>query len=130
MSSRPRKKRATVEPPRAEHLESLERGLLVLELNTVRRYLRSGGYVVYQQPARESALNGLDSWLNERLQRHRGNADVVRQDLQREHRLAVSLPTVERAVAPFRRVLRAAEMARRYSTGSCSGGKKRGLASE
>lgn len=79
--------------------------------NTVRRYLRSGGYLVYKQPARESALDGLEAWLCERLQRHRGNADVVRQDLQREHGLAVSLRTVERAVAPFRRELRAAEVA-------------------
>ena len=79
--------------------------------NTVRRYLRSGGCVAYKRPERESALRGLEGWLNERLQRHRGNADVVRQDLQREHGLALSLRTVERAVAPFRRELRAAEVA-------------------
>jgi transposase len=79
--------------------------------NTVRRYLRSGGYVAYKRPQRESALRGLEPWLSERLQRHRGNADVVRQDLEREHAIAVSLRTVERAVAPFRRELRAAEVA-------------------
>ena len=79
--------------------------------NTVRRYLRSGGWVAYQRPERERTLRGLEPWLAERLQQHRGNADVVRQDLQREHGVAVSLRTVERAVAPFRRELRAAEVA-------------------
>jgi transposase len=79
--------------------------------NTVRRYLRGGGYVAYKRPEREGALCGLETWLGERLQRHRGNADVVRQDLQREHGLVLSLRTVERAVAPFRRELRASEIA-------------------
>jgi transposase len=79
--------------------------------NTVRRYLRGGGWVAYQQPTRKSALGGLEAWLAERLQQHWGNADVVRQDLEREHGISVSLRTVERAVAPFRRQLRAAEVA-------------------
>jgi transposase len=79
--------------------------------NTVRRYVRGGGYVAYKRPERESALRGLEPWLSERLQRHHGNADVVRQDLEREHAIAVSLRTVERAVSPFRRELRAAEVA-------------------
>ena len=79
--------------------------------NTVRRYLRGGGWVVYKRPERERTLRGLEPWLAERLQRHRGNADVVRQDLEREHGVTVSLRTVERAVAPFRRDLRAAEVA-------------------
>lgn len=79
--------------------------------NTVRRYLRGGGRVAYKRPERKSTLCGLQAWLGERLQRHRGNADVVRQDLEREHGFAVSLRTVERAVAPFRRELRAAQVA-------------------
>lgn len=79
--------------------------------NTVRRYLRGGGWVAYKAPERKSALGGLEAWLGERLQQHRGNADVVRQDLEREHGLTVSLRTVERAVVPFRRELRAAEVA-------------------
>jgi transposase len=79
--------------------------------NTVRRYVRADGWVAYQQPVRKSVLQGLESWLGERLQRHRGNADVVRQDLAREHGIEVSLRTVERAVEPFRRELRAAEVA-------------------
>jgi transposase len=86
--------------------------------NTVRRYVRSGGYVAYKRPERPSALGALKPWLSERLQRHHGNADVVRQDLEREHGLRVSLRTVERAVAPFRRELRAAEVATiRFETG-------------
>ena len=79
--------------------------------NTVRRYLRGGGWVAYKRPERTSALRGLEPWLAERLQQHRGNADVVRQDLEREHHITVSLRTVERAVAPLRRELRAAEVA-------------------
>jgi hypothetical protein len=67
--------------------------------------------VAYKRPERQSTLRGFEPWLAERLQRHRGNADVVRQDLEREHGLTVSLRTVERAVAPFRRELRAAEVA-------------------
>ena len=79
--------------------------------NTVRRYLRSGGWVAYKRPERQSVLHGLEPWLVERLQRHHGNADVVRQDLQREHSITVSLRTVERAVVPFRRELKAAQLA-------------------
>ncbi len=79
--------------------------------NTVRRYLRNGDWVAYQAPERQGALHGLEAWLAERLQQHRGNADVVRQDLERLHGVTVSLRTVERAVAPFRRELRAAEIA-------------------
>jgi transposase len=74
---------------------------------TVRRYLAGGGWVAYQAPRRGKALDGLEAWLAERFRRHRGNADVVRQDLEREHGIVVSLRTVERAVAPLRRELRA-----------------------
>lgn len=79
--------------------------------NTVRRYLRAGGWVAYKRPERRGVLCGLEPWLAERLQQHRGNADVVRQDLERQHGVRTSLRTVERAVAPFRRQLRVAEAA-------------------
>ena len=46
-------------------------------------------------------------WLAERFRRHRGNADVVRQDLVREKGIVVSLRTVERAVAPLRQAFEA-----------------------
>lgn len=79
--------------------------------NTVRRYLRAGGWRPYHPPARKGALGGLEEWLAERLRQHRGNADVVRQQLEREHGLAVSLRTVERAVAPYRRQVLAEQLA-------------------
>src|SRR5262245_58927196 len=75
--------------------------------NTVKRYLEAGGWVAYRPPRRGRRLDGLESWLAERFRRHRGNTDVVRQDLGREQGIAVSLRTVERAVAPLRRALRA-----------------------
>jgi transposase len=74
---------------------------------TVRRYLGAGGWLPYRAPRRAKALDGLEGWLAERFCRHRGNADVVRQDLAREHGITVSLRTVERAVAPFRQALQA-----------------------
>lgn len=74
---------------------------------TVRRYLATGGWAPYQAPERGSALDGLEARLAERFRRHRGNAEVVRQDLEREHGITVSLRTVERAVAPLRRELAA-----------------------
>ncbi|TIU93918.1 MAG: IS21 family transposase, partial [Mesorhizobium sp.] len=68
--------------------------------NTVRRYIEAGGWAGYRKPRRARALEGLEDWLAERFRQHRGNADVVRQELAREHGLQVSLRTVERAVAP------------------------------
>ena len=64
---------------------------------TVRRYLETGGWAPAKVPERPKALDGLESWLAERFRRHRGNADVVRQDLQREHGIRVGLRTVEHA---------------------------------
>ena len=66
---------------------------------TVRRYLAAGGWAPYRAPGAAGALDGLEAWLGERLRRHRGNADVVRQELLAEQGIAVSLRTVERAVA-------------------------------
>ncbi|WP_342242206.1 IS21 family transposase [Inquilinus sp. OTU3971] len=74
---------------------------------TVRRYLAAGGWTAYQKPERPRMLDGLEDWLAERFRQHRGNADVVRQELAREHGLVVSLRTVERAVAPLRQALQA-----------------------
>lgn len=69
---------------------------------TVRRYLREGGWTGYSRARRPLALVGLESWLEERLVRHAGNADLVRQELASERGIGVSLRTVERACAPFR----------------------------
>ena len=78
---------------------------------TVRRYLRDGGWTGYGRAGRPTALAGLETWLEERLIRHGGNADVVRQELALERGISVSLRTVERACAPFRQRLAAAARA-------------------
>ena len=76
--------------------------------NTVRRYLRAGGYLPYGgEGGRTRMLTPYDEWLCEQLRRHRGNADVVRQELKRVHGVEVSLRTVERAVAGERQRLAA-----------------------
>jgi len=74
---------------------------------TVRRTVKAGGFIEYRAPRRAKALDGLDDFLAERFRRHRGNADVVRQDVARELGVVLSLRTIERAVAGFRRALRA-----------------------
>jgi transposase len=85
--------------------------------NTVREYLRQGGWRPMDVSGRGSVLAPHGEWLAERLRQHRGNADVVRQDLARELGIAVSLRTVERAVEPLRRELRAEVVATvRYET--------------
>ena len=72
---------------------------------TVRKYLRQGGWQPYGKPCRNSELDGQGEWLRQRFLAHRGNADVVRQELEREKNIKVSLRTVERAVEPWRREL-------------------------
>lgn len=79
--------------------------------NTVRRYVRQGGWQPYQQPQRVSALDGHEEWLREQLVRHSGNAEVVRQELVTDKGIDVSLRTVERAVVGFRRELKARQKA-------------------
>lgn len=85
--------------------------------NTVRGYLRRGGWRPMEVAGRSGVLQPHQAWLAERLQRHRGNADVVRQDLARELGIHVSLRTVQRAVAALRRELQAQAVATvRYET--------------
>ena len=85
--------------------------------HTVKRYVEAGGFVAYKQPERPCKLGGLEDWLRERFRRHRGNADVVRQELIAEKGIDVSLRTVERAVAPYRQELDAEARARvRFET--------------
>jgi len=69
---------------------------------TVQHYLTAGEWRGYRRRGRRSKLAGETPWLRERLIRHHENADVVRQDLERERGITVSLRTLERAVAPFR----------------------------
>lgn len=73
--------------------------------NTVRRYIAAGGFVEYKNPERTGLLDGLGGWLEEQFHRHRGNAEVVRQELRSQKSLEVSLRTVERAVAVWRQDL-------------------------
>ncbi len=85
--------------------------------NTVRQYLRQGGWRPMDVASRAGVLEPHRQWLAERLRQHRGNADVVRQDLARELGIEVSLRTVQRAVEPLRRELRAEAVATvRYET--------------
>lgn len=79
--------------------------------NTVRRYVAAGDWAPYKVPSRARRLQGLEGWLAERFERHRGNADVIRQELQTEHGLEIGLRTVQRAVERLRRVQRAAARA-------------------
>lgn len=78
---------------------------------TVQRYLAAGGWAPYRTPERPGALDGHEAWLTERFRRHAGNADVVRQELEAELGIVVSLRTVERAVTPLRRELAAEALA-------------------
>jgi transposase len=73
--------------------------------HTVKRYVEVGGFVAYRQPRRPRTLDSLEGWLKERFRRHRGNADVIRQELAAEKSIIVSLRTVERAVAGYRQEL-------------------------
>lgn len=73
--------------------------------NTVRRYIAAGGFAEYKNPERAGLLDGLGGWLEERFHRHKGNAEVVRQELRSEKSIEVSLRTVERAVAAWRQDL-------------------------
>jgi transposase len=75
--------------------------------NTVKTYIEAGGWRSYQQPARTKRLDGQEAWLKERFSRHRGNADVIRQELASEKEIIVSLRTIERAVQPYRQELAA-----------------------
>lgn len=79
--------------------------------HTVRHYLAVGGPAPFKAPTRAKALDGHEDWLRERFIRHRGNADVVRQDLIAEKGLAVSLRTLQRAVQPYRQALKAEALA-------------------
>jgi transposase len=80
---------------------------LGISRNTAKDYIAAGGWTPYRQPQRKKALDGQEAWLRERLRRHRGNADVIRQELAAEKGIIVSLRTVERAVQPYRQELAA-----------------------
>jgi hypothetical protein len=66
--------------------------------HTVKGYLAASGARPFKSPQRPKLLEGHDDWLRKRFIRHRGNADVVRQDLLSEKGLAVSRRTLQRAL--------------------------------
>jgi len=76
---------------------------LGMSRTTVKRYLAQGGWLRYRKPRRGKCLDGLEAWVEQAFRQHRGNAEVVRQELARVHGVSVSLRTVERAVVPLRR---------------------------
>ena len=78
---------------------------------TVQRYLAAGAWAPCRVPTRPGLLAGHAAWVAERLRRHRGNADVVRQELASELGIMVSLRTVERAVSHLRREFAAEALA-------------------
>jgi transposase len=80
---------------------------LGISRNTVKGYVAAGRWRPYRQPRRKKVLDGQEAWLRERLRRHRGNADVIRQELASEKGILVTLRTVERAVEPYRQELAA-----------------------
>ncbi|MGY3404745.1 transposase [Bradyrhizobium sp. GM5.1] len=79
--------------------------------HTVKGYVVAGGVKAFKSPERPKRLDGLEGWLRERLVRHRGNADVVRQDLLAERGVTVSRRTLQRAVQPYRQALKAEALA-------------------
>src|SRR5207302_1390492 len=79
--------------------------------HTVQDYVAAGGVKPFKPPERPKRLDGLEGWLRERFIRHRGNADVVRQDLLAEKGVTVSRRTLQRAVLPYRQALKAEALA-------------------
>jgi transposase len=69
--------------------------------------LTEGGWVAYRGRGRRRTLSGLEDWVAERFRRHAGNADVVRQELEHEKGIRLSLRTIERKVRHLRRELEA-----------------------
>ena len=70
--------------------------------NTVKHYRRQRKWLPYNIPKRIKRLEALDVWLEEMFNLHKGNAEVIRQELIRQHNMQANLRTVERAVKPFR----------------------------
>ncbi len=78
---------------------------------TVRRYLSEGGWVPYRGRGRAYRWAGFEEGVAERFPRHGGNADVARQEREREKGIKLGLRTIERQVAPLRQALAAAARA-------------------
>lgn len=79
--------------------------------HTVKHYVKAGGVVPFRARQRPKMLDGHEDWLRERFVRHRGNADVVRQELLAEKGLKASPRTLQRAVQSYRQALKAETLA-------------------
>jgi transposase len=85
--------------------------------NTVKHYRRQGKWLPYDIPKRIKKLEALDVWLEEMFNLHKGNAEVIRQELVRQHNMQANLRTIERAVKPFRqRAFASAKATVRFET--------------
>jgi transposase len=90
---------------------------LEISRETVKKYIRNGGYVEYKSPVCVGVLSGHSEWVREKFFQHDGNADVIRQELLQELGVTVSLRTVEREVKPYREELQRKSVATiRYET--------------
>ena len=58
--------------------------------NTVKHYRRQGKWLPYNIPKRIKRLEALDVWLEEMFNLHKGNAEVIRQELVRQHNRLLS----------------------------------------
>ncbi|UFW91973.1 hypothetical protein BjapCC829_49250 (plasmid) [Bradyrhizobium barranii] len=74
-------------------------------------YVVAGGVKAFKSPERPKRLDDLEGWLREKFIRHRGNADVVRQDLLAQKGVAASRRTLQRAVQSYRQALKAEALA-------------------
>ena len=83
--------------------------------HTVKGYVAAGGVKPFRSRGRAKLLDGHEGWLRERLIRHRGNGDVVRQDLLAELGMVVSRRTLQRLCNPIARPLRPRRWRRRGS---------------
>jgi len=79
--------------------------------NTVRKYINQKGWKPYKTPIRSSTLKNIEEWIEKRFYLHRGNSAVIQEELEKTHRIKVSLRTVERATEKFRKSLKAKALA-------------------
>ena len=75
---------------------------LGLARNTVKKYLKQGGWQAYKQPERVGQLTEQEAFLKAKFHQHKGNAVVVARELRALEGPEVSLRTVQRAVKALR----------------------------
>jgi transposase len=78
---------------------------LGIHRKTVKRYLRQKKWLPYQRSGNGNSLKSVKKWLEEAFYKHRGNAAVVHQELERQLGIKAGQRTVQYAVQPFRKKL-------------------------